>query len=487
MVNEPTADSKITVLPQMHRKSTMNWINQFYIAGILPLTQRSTHRGLASKLAIMNRLESNSVAQNAELQKRSLKNLLQHAYQTSPFYRRRFENAGLLETDLEGPSCLNVIPVLTRDEIRSNLDNIRSTKFAKRDLWPAATGGTTDTPVPLLRDPESVRQKIAVQTEFDSWAGFLPGTKALYLWGARSDFSENPSWRWRLYDRYLMRRIWAPTSLFNPEVLKSYLETMNRFRPDIIYAYPTPLYLFCEYVRDQNLRCHQPLSAICTAQPLLAHQRAVIQDVLGCPVFEHYGSREFGMIAAECERHEGLHVNPLSCYLEFIPRVGGDSSGLCELLVTDLLNFGAPLIRYKVNDCAVPETALCSCGRGFPLIKQVVGRSTDVFVLSNGDSVPGIALTNRVLRVCPGLKKVQIIQRDLNDFTIRYVPGQGFTSSDLDLLRDNLSHFFTAAIIWTFEEVADIARERSGKTRFCISYVSEKNQRPQLTKEPSGE
>jgi len=449
----------------------MRWLNQFYVSSLLPLLQRRTHSGLSKKLAMMNRLEHNSLTENEDAQRRSLQQLLRHAYETSSFYRQRFSDAGLSIEDFASPSCLRSIPPLSRDDIRSSLDQIRSDRYLKRDLWPAATGGTTDTPVPLLRDPESVRNKIAVQLEFDSWAGFRPGDKVFYLWGARSDYSEDPSWRWRLYDRHLMRRVWAPTSLFNMQVLESYRRSMNEFRPRIVYAYPTPLYLLCEYIRDNKLDCHQPKNVICTAEPLLDHQRRLIEKVLGCGVFEHYGSREFGMIAAECERHQGLHVNPFSCYLEFIPVAGADQDGLCDIYVTDLLNYGAPLIRYKVNDCAIPTTEPCACGRGFPMIKQVVGRSTDVFVLANGDSIPGVSLTNRVLQVCPGLKKTQVIQETLNDFTIRYVPGDAFGPSDLEVLKSNLTKFFPVSVHWNFEEVRDIPRERSGKTRFCISNV----------------
>src|SRR5205823_12639505 len=113
-----------------------------------------------------------------------------------------------------------------------------------RDLKQSATGGTTDAPVPFYRDLESLREKTAVQVHFDSWAGYLPGDKVFYLWGARSDYAQNPSWRWRLYDRLLMRRVWAPTSLLNEEILESHRKSLNRLKPKVIYAYPTPLALF---------------------------------------------------------------------------------------------------------------------------------------------------------------------------------------------------------------------------------------------------
>jgi phenylacetate-CoA ligase len=360
---------------------------------------------------------------------------------------------------------------LTRDDIRANLSEMRSTQFSAEDLREAATGGTTDTPVPILRSADSIREKNAVQLCFNSWAGFLPGDKVFYLWGARQDFAQNPSWRWRLYDRHLMRQVWAPTSLFNDSVLESYRESLNQLKPRVIYAYPTPLALFCEYLRDSGRPYHRPVTAICTAEPLLDSQREIIERMLGCKVFEHYGSREFAMIAGECERHQGLHVNTAAAYVEFIPVVESEVEGLHELFVTDLLNFGMPLIRYKVNDCTLLGTTTCDCGRGFPLIPQITGRMTDVFHLPNGDAVPGVALTNRVLKVCPGLKKVQVIQETQENFTVRFVPGPTFIPGDLELLKDNLKRFLAQPLNWRFEQVAEIPREKSGKTRFCISHV----------------
>ncbi len=447
-------------------------INALYVGFLYPLVNRSLYAGLSKRMRKYERLEGLSLAENRELQWRALIRLLQHAYRTTSFYHRRFDSVGLRPSEIASPSDLERIPPLTREDIREDLSGLRSNRYRADEVSHAATGGTTDTPVPLLRSREALREKMAVQCRFNSWAGFHPGDKVFHLWGARQDYSENPSWRWRLYDRYLMRQLWAPTSLFNEAVLESYRQTMNCFRPRIVYAYPTPLALFCEYLRASGRPYHRPASAICTAEPLVDNQRRVIEEALGCPVFEHYGSREFAMIAGECERHQGLHLSTAAAYVEFLPVEGSEVEGLHELLVTDLLNYGMPLIRYRINDCALRGPETCSCGRGYPLIRQIIGRTTDVFYLANGDFVPGVSLTNRVLQVCPGLKKVQIIQETQQDFRVRYVPGPGFGQADLDLLKANLTRFLPDRIEWTFEQVADIERERSGKTRFCISHLT---------------
>jgi phenylacetate-coenzyme A ligase PaaK-like adenylate-forming protein len=449
-----------------------SWLNRAYIGLIQPVVNSDTHRGLGRRLRELERLERMSLEENDERQWRALLRLLKHAYETTPFYREQFERAGFEPSDIRSREDLERIPPITREDIRNRLDDLWSRRYQKESLKRAATGGTTDTPVPLLRSPECLKEKIAVQAHLDSWAGMWPGDKVFRLWGAEQDFDPHPSWRWRLYDRGLMRQVWAPTSLLNPSVLESYRQVLNKFRPKIVYAYPTPLTVFCEYLRDCGRPYHRPLSVICTAEPLLDTQRQIIEQTMGCRAFEHYGARDFGMVAAECEQHKGLHLHPAAVFVEFVPVAGAEVNGLHEILVTDLLNFGMPLIRYRVNDCTVPASRACACGRGFPLIQKIAGRTTDNFHLPSGSVVPGVALTNRVIQVCPGLRKIQVIQTAREAFHVRYVPGASFTNADLEQLSSKLKVFFPDELRWTFEEVREIHRERSGKTRFCISHVN---------------
>jgi phenylacetate-CoA ligase len=453
------------------RLTKANLLNRAYIRLLNPVLHGSAYRGMERRLKELRRLERMSLNENEDRQWQAISRLLQHAYDSTPFYRERFELAGAKPADIRSVEDLQKIPVLTREDIRHHLENLWSRRYSKKSLLKAATGGTTDTPVPLLRSPECLREKLAVQLHFNSWAGMWPGDKVFALWGAQQDFNPNPSWRSRLYDRYLMRQVWAPTSLMNPVILESYRQLLSDFRPKVIYSYPTPLALFCEYLSDCGRPYHHPLTAICTAEPLLPPQRLIIERALGCPIFEHYGARDFGMVGAECEMHKGMHLNTAAVFVEFMPLKGSDEKGLHEILVTDLLNYGMPLIRYRVNDCAILAPNPCVCERGFPIIEKIVGRTTDNFYMANGNVVPGVALTNRVIQVCPGLKKVQVVQNTLSDFHVRYVPGPNFSASDLNLLGLKLRVFFPDPLQWTFEEVSEIERERSGKTRFCISYV----------------
>ena len=446
-------------------------INVLHTRVLLPLLANERHQNLSRRLREFASYEQLSLEQNHDLQRKRLVRLLQYAYANTRFYRNRFDAVGFDPNRTFTAADVARIPALTRDDIKNHCAEMCSRKYESRELTVSATGGTTDTPVKFYRDKESLRDKTALQLCLNTWANMHPGDKVFHLWGARSDYAQSPSWRWRFYDRYIMRNFWAPTSLMNPEVNESYRQALNQFKPKVIYAYPTPLAIFCEHVLESRRPIHRPTAVVCTAEALLDDQRETIERVFDQKIFEHYGSREFGMIAAECKAHSGLHVATPAVYLEYIPLEYDENSEINELFVTDLLNYGMPLIRYRVNDCVVPATGQCACGRGFPRIQKIIGRTTDVFRLRDGSTVPGVALTNRVLQVCPGLKKMQVIQEELDRFRIRYVPDDGFNQNVFNLLRENLNKFFPQQVHWEFEKVLEIEREKSGKTRFCICKV----------------
>ncbi len=441
-----------------------------YARVVLPWVDQARYAGLADRLKAGSRHERDSLHAQKARQWEQVKNVLRTAYQDVPYYRRIFDEHGVAPADIREPADFAKVPILTRDDIRSNFSDLSSRRFTPGSLLEAATGGTTDTPVPILRNPECIPARIAVQLQFNTWSGLFPGDKVFWLWGAQSDFSANPSWRWKIFERFVMRRTYAPTSILNEEVMEGYAKKLDSFQPKGIMAYPSPLTAFCEYLLATDYKGSRPSSVICTAEPVLPEQRTVIERALGCRVYEHYGTRDFGLVAAECEVHDGLHVNPSAVYVESVP-IPGASDGLSEILVTDFLNPGFPLIRYKINDCIYPRPEQCACGRGYPLISGIHGRVTDNFYLPDGSVVPGISFTNRIIKVASGIKKLQVIQEKPADFLIRFVPDTSFSETSVANLRNKLKEFLGSDVALQFVQVREIEREASGKTRLCISRV----------------
>ena len=135
-----------------------------------------------------------------------------------------------------------------------------------------------------------------------------------------------------------------------------------------------------------QIKTIQPKGIICSSMMLLPHERRQIEEVFGVKVINRYGCEEVSLIASECEKHEGLHLNVEHLFIEFIRSDGQDAkpgeSG--SIIVTDLINKAMPFIRYQIEDSGVPTDRRCSCGRGLPLMSEVTGRLADFLRLTPG-------------------------------------------------------------------------------------------------------
>ena len=222
----------------------------------------------------------------------------------------------------------------------------------------------------------------------------------------------------------MTRTRYYPSALLDEAVFESYARDLAAFRPRLLQAYPSPLALFSEFLLRRGLR-PEVGAVCCTAEPLLAPQRETIRAAFGRDPVNWYGARECGRIAMECERHDGLHLNAYGLHVEVLPLPGMIDPGLGEVVVTDLWNLAFPLIRYRTGDLARFDPSPCPCGRSTPRLRDIVGRTADVFVNSRGQRVPGVALPSRLVAEGSRVRAMQILQHDTRRFEVLVVPGRG--------------------------------------------------------------
>jgi phenylacetate-CoA ligase len=104
------------------------------------------------------------------------------------------------------------------------------------------------------------------------------------------------------------------------------------------------------------------------------------------------------------------------------------------------------------------------------LIQPIIGRTLDNFFLADGSIVPGILLL-RVAKQLPGLKQAQVIQHSFDQFEVKVVPTELWSGHEPDVIGSKLKSFCGPQIQVKFSQVDEIPREKSGKTRFCVSHV----------------
>ncbi len=408
-----------------------------------------------------------------QLQIERLRRLLIHAYEHCPFYTERFDQHNFNPRKLQAIEDIQSLPITTKKDIQENKERMRAVNFPDEMLEPNKTGGSTGAPLYFYHDKERIFSREASTFRHNRWAGWDIGMKTAHLWGHRGDISGMKGIKAGLRNFLLERRLILDTSSITRDSLVQFKKELRKFRPDIYIAYANSVFLFARFLKETGSRDHhRPRAVITSAEVLESSQRAVIEDVFECPVFDRYGSRETSIIASECEKHTGLHICAETLLLEFIKE--GRAAGPGEVgktLITDLLNFGMPFIRYQNEDTGSTVAERCSCGRGLPLMKISGGRVTDFLMTPEGKLISGAALTIYLIANAPGVAQAQLIQENINEVTFRIVKGEMFGAATLQFFEREIPKFFGPRVKYSIEYVENIPQENSGKYRFSISKV----------------
>jgi len=394
-----------------------------------------------------------------------LKKIIDYASKKSDFYKKKFKEYSVTCESLKSIDDLAKFPFLTRDHLRDNINEIVTQKTELSKWNKRATGGTTSSPVEFYCNQNALWKKNAFSYEIDKWYGKYTGCKSVFLWGAPQDFPAKQSFGMRLRNYTYQRSLMLPSSPLDDKIMEDYYVKLNDWKPEFLQAYPTPLYEFCLYLKKNKLKMPYLKSASVTAEPLLSYHRFTIEEVLGFRIFNWYGSRELGRVASECEIHNGLHINEPCVYVEIIP----DSElpeGYGHLVITDLLNYATPFIRYRTGDIAAFKDETCPCGKSLRMLSKIEGRTADVILLPNGKKIPGVSLTNRIIKGFEEFVELQIIQKNYLNFVVKYVKGRSFSNSSLENFVIKLCEFFDIKVEVEFIEVEKLDREKSGKVRF---------------------
>jgi phenylacetate-CoA ligase len=397
--------------------------------------------------------------------------MLRHAQSTVSFYSERFERAAIDVHELRGWDDFESLPLLTKADIRAHGPKIISTAYDTRNLVRKTTSGSTGVAIEVWVDEPAMQFKRACTLRCDEWSGWRFGEPVAMIWG-NPEYVKH-GWRGRLRNAALDRRRYLDTLNMDEATLARYATELVRRPPSLIFGHAHSVYLFADFVRRWELGTIRPNGILTSAMILHNWQRRVIEEVFQCKVTNRYGCEEVSLIACECERHEGLHVNCDGVYVELIrdgKQVPAGEPG--SVVVTDLTNRAMPIIRYQVGDVAVWSDRPCSCGRRMPLLERVEGRDADYVTTAAGELISGISLTENFAVLVPGVAQLQIVQEELDRFVFRIVRGDDFGPDSLRRIAELVIERFGPATRYECEYLAQIPQEPSGKYRFCISKVS---------------
>jgi len=146
-----------------------------------------------------------------------------------------------------------------------------------------------------------------------------------------------------------------------------------------------------------------------------------------------------------------------------------------ELAITPLTNYAMPLIRYRIGDRGRLTDAPCACGRGFPVLDALSGRSMEAMTNLKGEHVDGgfVIYVLAFMAERGYMRKYQIIQEEDASITINVVPEPGVRladhQGDLDSLVDKIQFVMGKDCPVRFCTVEDIPTSDGGKYPYAIS------------------
>jgi phenylacetate-CoA ligase len=408
-----------------------------------------------------------------ELQWRRLRALLEHSYLQCPFYAERFRRAGVTPGDLRRLEDLRALPPLEKHDIQEHGEAMVARGWPVEDLIRNQTGGSTGTPVTFYLGRDRKCSRAAATLRHNRWAGWRVGDRSAVIWGAPLDRPAD-TWRSRLRGWLLREPLWLDTANLTEEAMLGFHRELHRYRPRVVLAYARAAVLFARFLKARGLAAYRPFSLVTSAEVLEPGERALLEEVFGCSVFNRYGCREVSVVASECPAHSGLHVMAEGLYLEIETPAGPAAPGeMGSILVTDMLNHAMPLVRYRIGDLGAWAAGPCPCGRGLPRLERVAGRVTDFLVGCDGRLVSGVYLATYVVAHRPSLGQVQIRQDRAGAVVWRLRPGRHFhLLEDLEYLRAATRRFLGEQAAVDSEVVDDLPAEPSGKFLFSRSTVT---------------
>lgn len=408
-----------------------------------------------------------------ELQEKKLRALIKHTYFNVPYYHKIFKDRNLSYQDIKTIEDLQKLPLLTKEDIRTNFNDLIAVNAKNYKYGIGKTSGSTGKPLNFLLDQQNREIEYASVWRQLNWAGIGLNSKIATFRGDLVDEAHHKDLLW--IRNALSKELVFNTFDLTENKISKIIDKLVKFKPDLIKAYPSTLYIMSLYIRDYSDKSIEPTAIQTSSERLSKKQRKVIQEQFNCEIFDWYGHSEYVISACECENHDGYHINAESGILEFLNKneqVSSDEFG--EITATGLYNYSMPLIRYRTSDIGSYTEDKCSCGRGLSIMKSLEGRISDMIITPNGKTISGAAFEayweHRIGPHTPNIECLNVVQKTKSKLLIEMVKKEHYSAKETEHILRELSILLGSDMVIDIEEVSSIPT--GNKWRFTRSELS---------------
>ncbi len=403
---------------------------------------------------------------------RKLKKILKHAYINVPLYKRLFSGKGIEPEDIRNFEDFKHIPILTKDIIKKNFEDLIAANVSKNDLIPNSTGGSTGEPLSFYYD---INYKLwADAARRRGWyniADCVYGDTCAVIWGAMHEIKEDFSWFERGRDLFKTGEIWLNAFNLSKGRKRKFLKLCNIVKPKLLRGYTTAIKDFARFIEENNLIFPKLKGVILCAETVNDDLQKYIEKIFDAPSYNTYGGRELSLIAMQCNCKNGLHEISENNYVEYerIKLQGYEDAG--NLIITNLNNYSMPFIRYRIGDIGVPATKQkCECGRGLPLISKIIGRTTEVFSFNDGSKIAGEMFIH-LMKDFP-LNEYQFVQKSEKEISLKHKREDKVDVALKKKIKETYAKYLPDDVALSFQEVENFEKTITGKFKFVMTDFS---------------
>ena len=421
-----------------------------------PMMDVARRRKITPCFEFLQRSQSWSARRLNEWKTSLLKKLVFHAYGTVPYYRRVMRSAGLTPSDIRTIRDFERMPILTRQDVKANPQDILSREYPRARMISDHTSGSTGEPLNFYRTLFQQSWGRAAQLRGELWHGFL-GKRAWML-------PVSPS----LHSRHVVRFSLQRCILFNSvniseETLGWFVRRLRDTGTRMLRGEPSSLHILARFVENREPDIELDV-IISDGDTLDAEMREDIERVFRCRIFDFYGCTEVGVIAVQCPGCDRYVVSDEMVHLELVEHEGGDQG---DVVVSSLVNYGMPFIRYAIGDVASGMRDGCECGRAHTTLSAVRGKVWGLVARRGGSFIR--TLFYESFMGMP-VKMYRVIQRDYERFSVFVVPDEGFAEGHTNSIKERMREILGPVEI-ELSRVEAIPALPGGKHSYIISEV----------------
>lgn len=333
-------------------------------------------------------LECMSREKMRELQGQKLKKIVAHAYEHSPFYKKRFDEYGVKPADINSIDDITKLPFTVKQDLRDNYPFGMMAVPMSEILRLHASSGTTGKPIVVGY----------TQLDLENWSESV--ARCFTAYGLSKKDLVQVAYGYGLFTGGLgahdgVHKIGGtviPTSSGNTE---KQLLLMQDFGTTALACTPSYALYMSEEIRKMGLDINKfkLRVGIFGAEPWTESMRKELEEKLHINAYDIYGLTEISGpgVGGECECQNGTHIWEDLFYPEIIdpetlePVEPGKKG---ELVFTTLDKWGMPMIRYRTRDLTSLNYATCECGRTAVRMGKILGRSDDMMIIRGVNVFP---------------------------------------------------------------------------------------------------